>query len=286
MKRATVLMLAAASMLAAGIRGAEAWDSKGKSVISVSGGVQATTSFATQVVVQGTSDTPATIGFGTGGNDFRDSGEAVKVSVNTNVANNRIIIYTENLSATANPKACLDTSTGIDGGGLVGVTDCSQAVPLLWVVADTNVDHTFTTAVIGDDEIFVTDHAHVASFTNTGSALDNKAMVLCRNPATAIPNPANNGLYPQFFGNPGLNEDLCDAAAPTTVVSQELSKNIAVVAHSFSGTVGTAPNLTTPDPADSITVTSPIYLPIGADFIGAAPQDYATSTLTLELVTQ
>lgn len=265
----------------------EAFTSKQKSTISVSAsGVTESTSFSTAVVAQGTADTPATLGFGSGGNEFRDSGEAVKVTVSTNVAGNRVIIYTNNLAATANPKACLDTGTGIDGGGLVGATDCAQIVPLLWVIADTNVDHAFTTGTVGDDEIFITDRAHVASFTTVGSGLDNQAMVLCRDPATPVANTLNNGLYPQLFGSPGLNEDLCNAANPTQVVSQELSKNIAVVAHSFSGDTGTAPDLSTPNPADSISVTSPIYLPVGANFSTAAPQDYATNTLTLELVTQ
>jgi hypothetical protein len=274
---------------------AQAYTSRGSSTITVApSGVTESTTFATAVVVQGSgTDTPATLGFGTGPTaGFRDSDESIRVSVDTNVVGNRVIIYTNNLAPTASPQACLDTSTGIDGGGLVGVTDCSRTVPLLWAVFDTNVNHTFTAATVGDDEIYITDRAHVASFTTgPGVAPDNQAMALCRDlPAiTPVANASNDGLYPQFFGNPGLDEDLCDPAdttPPFTVVSQELSKNIAVNAFGFNGTVGLAPNLATPSPSDSITVTSPYYLAVGADFTGAAPQNYATNTLTLELVTQ
>ena len=266
---------------------AEAFTSKGKSTLSVSasGVIESTTFDASAIVAQGTADTPATLGFGSGGNDFRDSGEAIKVTVSTNAANNRIIVYTDNLSTGAVPKAQLDTSTGIDGGGLVGVTDQTKTVPLFWAVEDTNVDHAFTSGTVGDDEIFVTDRAHVASFTTSGSTLDNQAMVRCRD-GVAVANTPNNGRYPQFFGNPGLNEDLCDVFPNGNVVSQELSKNIAVTAFGFVGTSGLAPNLLTPSPADTIPVTSPYYLPIAADFRTAVPQDYATSTLTVEMVTQ
>lgn len=266
---------------------AEAFTSRQKSTISVTGsGVTESTTFNTAIVAQGTADTPAALSFGAGGNAFRDSGEALKVTVSTNLAANRVIIYTDNLNGLANPQAQLNTALGIDGGGLVGVTDRTQIVPMLWVVADTNVDHAFTTATIGDDEIFITDLAHVATFTTVGSTLDNQAMKRCAD-SVSVPNTPNNGLYPQFFGGPGVNQDLCDQVTGVKIAqAEELSKNIAVVAHSFLAAVGTAPNLATPNPADSITVTSPIYLPLGANFSTAPAQDYSTSTLNVELVTQ
>jgi hypothetical protein len=105
--------------------------------------------------------------------------------------------------------------------------------------------------------------------------------------------------YPQLFGNPGVfNSDLCNAGGDITIngtfiaanakvpFAEELSKNIAVVAHSCLGTQCTAPDLSTANPADTKTVNSPFFLPIAADFRFAPGQDYATSTLTLELVTQ
>jgi len=276
---------------------AEAFTSRQKSTLSVAAsGVTEATTLATTVVSQGTADLPATLTFGTGTNAFRDSGEAVKLTVTTNLAANRVIIYTDNLNALANPQAQIDTATGIDGGGLVGVTDRAQIVPLLWVVADTNIDYTFTTATIGDDEIFITDRAHVATFTTVGSALDNQAMKRCAD-NVSVPNALNNGLYPQFFGGPGVNQDLCDQVSGAPIAqAQELSKNIAVVAFNCFPNPTTAvpeclvPNLATPSPADTITMSSgaptPIYVPLGADFRSAPAQDYATSTLTLELVTQ
>jgi len=43
----------------------------------------------------------------------------------------------------ADPKACLDTSKGIDGAGLVGVTDCATTVPMVWGAGDANDDYAF-----------------------------------------------------------------------------------------------------------------------------------------------
>jgi hypothetical protein len=273
------------------------------------------------VVTQGVSpDVTTTLGFNAGGNVFRDSEEAIKVDGTANSAGNRLIIYTDNSSATASPQfaptATGGPDDGIDGGGLVGVTDRSLTVPLLWVVQDANSGHTFTTATVGDDEIFVTDRAHVRSFTPrllggaedpAFSALDTAGMAFCvvgGQPAGTLspsPNP-DDGIYPQYFGSPNVgttvfNHDLC--ATATVVINgvtytagqkipqaEELSKNIAVAAFGFLGTVGSAPNLTTPSPTDTIAVTLPIYLPIGGDFRFAPAQDYSTNTLAIELVTQ
>jgi len=267
-----------------------------------------------QVVQQGTADVAGTLTFGAGGNTFRDSGVALKVDGSSNAAANRLIIYTNNLSGGAIPQAALDTSLGNDGGGLVGVTDKSKIVPLLWVIKDTNVDHVFTSATIGDDEVYVTDRAHVATYVDAVLAgqpasekqkLDTLAMKRCDN-GTPVANPDNAGTsadperYPQFFGSPGIaDSDLCSAAAsPVTIAgttinpndvipfAKELSNNIAVVAFNCLGTACTAPDLSTPSPLDTISVTLPVYLPIGADFRSAPAQNYATNTLTVELVTQ
>jgi hypothetical protein len=250
--------------------------------------VTESTTFSTAIVAQGTADTPATLSFGAGGNAFRDSGEAIKVNVSTNLAANRVIVYTDNLNATASPQAALDTSKGNDGGGLVGVSDRGQIVPMLWVIKDTNLDHVFTAATVGDDEIYITDLAHVATYVTAGSTLDNQAMKRCAD-SVSVPNATGDGLYPQFFGGPSVNQDLCDQTSGAPIPqAQELSKNIAVVAFGCLGTACTAPNLSTPSPADTVAVTSPIYLPLGANFSvsTATAQDYATSTLTVELVTQ
>ena len=269
---------------------AEAFTSKEKDTVTVSAsGVTETTTFdATQVVTQGTADTPATLSFGDGGNDFRDSGEAIKVVVDTNVAANRLIIYTNNLGAEASPKACLDTSKGIDSGGLVGSSDCAQTVPLVWGVTDANGDYTFTPRPLPDvgasNAVFVTDRAHVASFTALGSALDNVALERCADEVD-VTNTAGDGLYPQFFGVPGQNLDLCRQDTKAKVPeAEELSKNIAVVGFDFLGTAGKAPNV--PASSGSIDVTSPIYVPVAADFRKARAQNYTTNTLTIELVTQ
>ena len=266
---------------------ASAFTSKQKATIPVtaSGIVTESTTFNVAVVQQGSAaDASGTVDFGSGGNTFRDSNAALKVTVDTNVPGNRVIIYTDNLGGAANPKFCANTSLGVDGGGLVGVSDCSSAVSLLWVVKDNNTDHLFTESTVGDDEVFMTDLAHVATFTQKGSALDNQPMARCAGGA-AVTNTPNDGLYPQYFGAPGQNLDLCTPGT-STVVSQELSKNIAVVAFNFAGPNGNAANLSTPDPSDTISVASPIYLPIGADFRTAGAQNYSTNTLTLELITQ
>lgn len=278
---------AVVGLLIAAPQSAWAFTSTGNSsTVTVDGTVAESTTFSSSIVQQGSADVPATLGFGSGGNGFRDSGEAIKVTVDTNVANNRLIIYTNNLGASASPKACLDTSKGNDGGGLVGKTDCTKTVPLLWAINDTNVDHNFTTGTVGDDEIYITDLAHAATFTPKNSAVDNQQMKFCAS-GTAQPNTTGDGLYPQFFGGVGVDKDLCDAVSGSKIAAaEELSKNIAVFAFGFSGTTGLAPNLSTPSPSDTISVTSPVYLAVGADFTGASPQDYGTNSLTVELIAQ
>ena len=101
-----------------------AYTSTGQStVITTAGGsLEALTSFTVSIVTQGT-DTVTTLGFESVTNAFIDSGEAIKVNVSTNLAANRVIIYTDNLSGGASPQAQIDTSLGIDGGGLGGESD-------------------------------------------------------------------------------------------------------------------------------------------------------------------
>ena len=272
-----------------------AFTSKSKSTLSVAAaGVTESTTFSAGVgnfVTQGTGEpgTPAALSFPGGNNDYRDSGEALRVEVSTNAAGNRVIIYTDNLNGTATPQAQVNTATGIDGGGLVGVTDRTRTVPMLWGLTDANVDYVFTPVAppgIGaTNGIFVTDLAHVATFTTVSSALDNLAMRRCSD-LVAVTNTAADGLYPQFFGGPGIDRDLCRQDTGVKVPeAEELSKNIAVVAFGFLGTAGTAPNTTTVA-IDTMAVTSPIFVAFSADFRQAPAQNYATSTLTIELVTQ
>lgn len=330
--RQLVASIVASAMLCSLSSPLFAYTSQGKATISITGsGVTPTQAMTTTIVAQGTGDpgTPTTLSFGSGVNDFRDSGESIRIDVNTNLAGNRIIIYTDNLNATAVPQAQVDTSLGNDGGGLVGVTDRRFIVPMLWALQDSNAtNYAFTTATVGDDEIYITDRAHVATYVDAalGTAasstdkqtLDTLAMKRCDTGA-AVPNADNTGAagdpqrYPQFFGSPGVfDSDLCSGAlsavtitpasgTPVTIqpcttapcpanskipFSEELSKNIAVAAFSCFGTSCTAPNLATASPSDSITVASPFYLPMAADFRSAPGQDYSTSTLTVELVTQ
>ncbi len=300
----SVLIGASAAFLWAGH--ADAYTSKLVSApISVSAsGVAESTTFTTQIVQQNTPDTPGTLSFGSGGNTFRNSNAAIKLNVSTNVADNRVIIYTSNLSATASPKFCEDTAKGIDGGGLVGVTDCKQTVPLIWAIGLTgvtatstahvstgtsaNVAYAFTPTASGvgaTNGVFVTDKAHVASFT-TNTTLDNAVMKKCSD-GTPVTNTPGDGKYPQFFGSPGVDSDLCDQQAPTVknVLSQELSKNIAVVAFGCSANTCNLPNLAATS-SDIVQATGPFYLPVGADFRLAPAQNYSTNTLTVELVTQ
>lgn len=322
--RVALALVAALSLQA----GSEAFTSRQKSSVSVTGsGVTATQGMTLEHVTQGTGD-PGTVvpalSFGVGSNDFRDSGESIRIEVDTNLAGNRIIIYTDNLNgAIADPQAQVDTSTGIDGGGLVGVSDPKVTVPLLWALQDSNAtNYAFASGIVGDDEIYVTDRAHVATFVDgvlagasaaDKQALDTLPMRRCDD-ASVVANPDNAGTqadpqrYPQFFGAPGIfNSDLCSGAVSAVTIAgvtmqpcagapcpadskvpfaEELSKNIAVVAFGCFGTACDAPNLATADPGDSITVTSPFYLPIAADFRDAPGQDYTTSTLTVDLVTQ
>src|SRR3989338_4379165 len=130
----------------------------------VSSGVTPTQTLTTAVVTQNSGEpgTVSTLTFGTGGNTYRDSGRAIRVTVDTNLAANRILIYTNNGPATAVPQCSLNTELGNDCGGLIGVTDRSQVVPVLWAVEDANPDFNFgaspsdATGNAGD----ITDRAH------------------------------------------------------------------------------------------------------------------------------
>ena len=310
---------------------AEAFTSRQPRTVPITGsGVTATMTMDADVVTQGSGDpgTVVPLSFGSGVNDFRDSGESIRITINSNLAGNRVIIYTDNLNSGAVPKFCDDTSKGNDGGGLVGAgagaDDCKVTVPLLWAVQDSNVtNYGFTSGTIGDDEIFITDRAHVVTYVDGAlgigapvaekQKLDTMLMKRCDTGA-AVANPDSAGTladperYPQLFGSPGIaDSDMCSAqVAPITIsgitiqpcpslpcpadsrvpFAQELNKNIAVVGYGFLGTVGNAPDLSSPSTTDFIAVTSPFYLPIAADFRTASGQSYATSTLTVELVTQ
>lgn len=288
---------------------------KAAAISVVSSGVAPTQSLTSSIVLQGSNNdtgTASTLTFGAGGNTYRDSGRAIKVDVNTNLAANRILIYTDNLVAAAVPQCNLNTELGNDCGGLIGVTDKSQVVPMLWGVEEVNVDYTFGSTV-GDNEVFITDRAHVTTYVDAAlpgasvaekQKLDTLALKRCDTGAS-VTNADNAGTladperYPQLFGSPGVSDsDLCNGGLDITIngtfiaanakvpFAEELSKNIAVVAFSCLGLVCTAPNLLTADPADSKTVNSPFFMPLAADFRTAPGQDYATSTLTLELVTQ
>ena len=300
---------------------------KAAAISVVASGVTPTQSLTSAVVLQNSGEpgTASTLTFGAGGNTYRDSGRAIRVDVNTNLAANRILFYTDNLAGgavPAVPQCSLDTELGNDCGGLIGVTDRSQVVPLLWAVEDANPDFNFGASPsdgIGN-EVYTTDRAHVTTYVDAAlplataaekQKLDTLAMKMCDGGAP-VANADNAGSatdpqrYPQFFGSPGVaNSDLCSASVSQVVIdpdgagtapnitinlndkvnfSEELSKNIAVVAFSCLGTSCTAPNLSSP--GFTKTVTSPFFMPLAADFRTAPGQDYASSTITVELVTQ
>lgn len=290
-------------------------------------GVTPVTTLTTTIVKQLTGAASA-LAFEGSGNDFRNSGEALQVGVSTNVAGNRLIIYTDNFAG--NPAPCFDSANnnpalgpvGNDGGGLVGIkidtndkVSCQNTVPMIWALGVTglqptsdpkvftgtasNVNYTFNPAAIpgvgASNGVLITDRAHKLTFTAAVGApqngtLDNQDLVFCSGGALGDARflANNDGLFPQFFGEDLKNSDLCSTAStdPKDVVSQELSKNIAVVGFNFSGTSGLVPNLATAASDDVVQVSSPLFIPLGADFRFAPPGNYATSTLTVELVTQ
>lgn len=291
---------------------AEAYTSKTKAAaLSVgASGVAELKTLTVGVVQQNTADVTGTLTFAGTSNAFRDSGAALKLTIDTNVPNNRVIIYTDNLSAGAIPQFCENTALGNDGGGLVGTLPtpgCKSTVPMVWglgvtgIAADpdgnplhfvgtsTNTDYVFTQNPSGPgatNGVFITDLAHVVTFTTANSTLDNQAMKRCSD-NVVVTNTAGDGLYPQFFGGAGIDRDLCDNVSGLKIAAaEELSKNIAVIAHGCSGTTCNVPHLATSNPADQIKVTGPFYVPIVADFRFAPPQNYATNTLTVELVSQ
>lgn len=289
------LTFAAAAVLAASVAAgsAEAFTSKSAKTVTVGTSTVAESTTFDVTIVNQTTGAAASLAFEGTTNVFRDSGESLQVTVNTNLAANRIITYTNNLDSSAVPfKFCEDTAKGIDGGGLVGQTDCAQTVPIVWGLMDAVGDYVFTPVALpgvgATNGVFITDRAHVATFTTKNSALDNNTTMKFCSGGAAVPNTAGDGLYPQFFGNPGVtSKDICQADGTTKIAdAQELSKNIAVVGFDFLGTAGLGPNTTTVASDDTITLTSPFFMPMGADFRKATAQTYGTNTLTVELVTQ
>ena len=238
--------------------------------------------------------------------DFRDSNESLKVSFDVNVPGARIFIFTNNQHPLANPRFCGDPATGIDGGGLVGVSDCRATVPVVWAVLDTNTDYSFRPKVLpelgAENSVFITDRAHVRTFADVNGPIDNILTKFCDPAATNAVLPTNtlgDGLYPQYFGAGSVSLDLCSASdhvvfypggyiwpGDSIPQAQELSKNIAVVAFNLFNTKARVPDLSTADPADSLELTSPIYLPMGADFRRAFSMNYGSNTLDVNLVHQ
>src|SRR3989338_1429097 len=276
---------------------AEAYTSRDREAVSVPVTAVGVTETAVldpvAVVVEGSADTAATsISFGDVGPvpaDLVDSGEALKISVNTNVAGNRLIISTDNLRTgvgAADPRFCDDTAKGNDGGGLVGIPtaglpdNCKFTVPLVWAVRDANDNYGFVKhvspppAIGADNGVFMTDRAHVRTFTARNGTLDNVGTKFCDAAAThGVPetNTADDGLYPQYFGEGGENLDICRTSDSTKILeAEELSKNIAVIALGLAGSSGTAPDVTTASATDTISVSSPFYVPLAADFRGAS----------------
>ncbi|MDP3704105.1 MAG: hypothetical protein Q8R78_06930, partial [Candidatus Omnitrophota bacterium] len=204
----------------------------------VSSGVTPTQALTTAVVTQGSGEpgTASTLTFDVAGNTYRDSERAIRVTVDTNLAANRILIYTNNLNGGAVPQCTLDTSLGNDCGGLIGVTDRSQVVPVLWGVEDANPDYIFG-ATVGDNEVFITDRAHVATYVDAvlsaataaeKQKLDILAFRRCDDQTTAVANADNAGTgpdpqrYPQFFGDPGIaNKDLCSASVSQVIIDPD-----------------------------------------------------------------
>lgn len=329
MKR-TITLAAAAAICAGLVAGeADAYTSKSKRSVPITqSGVQELTTFANPVVVlQGSpTDAGSAISFGTGSDQaLRDSGASVKIDLKTNLAANRLLIYTSNSIATATPKACLATGEGNDGGGLVGINvgqqtqNCKKTVPLVWGLTDTNTNYDFTQVASpgygATNGVLVVDTAHVATYVDailSGASaqekqkLDILKMKNCDSGALAVNNDESGDadhpqVFPSYFGGPGLSEDLCSAETARVTIngkdidpgdrlsfSQELSKNIAVVAYNFNASgEAKAPNLATSASDDTIDITSPFYLPFAADFrAGEGGINYGTSTLSLELVTQ
>lgn len=277
-------------------------------------GVDETKTLTASIVQQGPGDVPALLVFEGTTNLFRDSGEALKVVINTNVAANRLIIYTNNLdAATAGSfKFCENTALGNDGGGLVGGTDCKTTVPMLWALGLTsvvlkpgetkiytgtssNVDYVFPAQTnqalpAETNAVFFTDRAHVRTFTTKNGVLDNVATKFCTAGTThpvAPTNTVNDGLLPQYYGEAGKDLDICRMSDSSEIIeAEELSKNIAVVGFGFIGAKGNVPNLATAASDDIVEVTGPLYLPLGADFRQASGQPYGTNTIRLELVSQ
>lgn len=226
-----------------------------KATVSVGGSIDVAQSLTVSIVRQNKPDNEqpilTSIGFGGGPNRYQDSGAALKVSVNTNIAGNRVIIYTNNTTYTG-----LRTK-GQDGGGLLGAS-LKESVPLVWALSLMNErDHTdpdkkaagikmadsfngdypfdWKTGKPGANKAaFISDLSHQSTYVDAieslttdedKDALDNLDMRYCKLGTTVFENTeqpphdlTNPQVFPQFFGGAGVDRDLCNASGSAITI--------------------------------------------------------------------
>ena len=173
----------------------------------------------------------------------------LKVEFDSNALGAHIIIRTDNRGS--NPPF---TGSG-EGAGLVGTTDSTQTVPLLWVIFP-NLPSAKSFQFTGDTD---------PDGTGVGSLPG----------ATARAAGQAEGL-------------VVDKANPNFETSEVQDYTTAIVPSGTDGLLGNFP--TDEDGAGPSTglrrATSPVFIVLGVDFVNANVQSYTTTTLGLDLVVQ
>ena len=173
----------------------------------------------------------------------------MRIDFDSNALGAKIVLRTDNRNS-----APAFTGPG-EGAGLVGSSDTKRTVPVLWAVFP--------------------DLASAKNFSFTGDT-DPDGTAVGTLPG-AKPRPA------------GEAEGLVVDKANTNFETQAVLGYATVVApNGVSGLLGNFP--TDEDGAGpktgSRSANSPVFLVLGADFLGASPQAYGTTTLGLDLVVQ
>lgn len=202
---------------------------------------------------------------------IQNAGQYVQIDYNSNAAGARIVIRTDNKNNTLPSKPYTGT---IEGSGLVGVTDTTATIPLLWVIFD-DLGSAKTFVFKGDTDPLGTSHGDLLGATERGAG-EAEGLVVDKNNKTT----AGTGA-----GEVGGYEDVRVQGYATVVVPQGTGGLLGGFPSDKDGAADGNGNGNIAD--DGLrTCASPVFLVLGADFNGAVAQAYSTNTLALDLIVQ
>ena len=194
----------------------------------------------------------------------------VQIDFNSNAVGARIVLRTDN----KNNSKPFTGPVNAEGAGLVGNTDSTSTVPLLWVVFD-DVAQAKTFVFKGDTDPSPTKSGTLLGAQERGAG-EAEGLVVDKNNKT----PAGSNA-----GEVGGYEDTRVQGYATVVVPQGTAGLLGGFPTDKDGATDGNGNGNLGD--DGLrSCTSPVFLAIGADFNGVAAQTYSTNTLALDLIVQ